>query len=99
MSFLWTCIPTCSPRGTELVTIRAWPNGRFEFSHFSDEELAEGLLAMSIVQYPGGRTELAKRIGKERAKPLGPDGAKGRTSLRYGTSGSVATALASGSLP
>jgi hypothetical protein len=55
--------------GTELVTVRSWPGGPFEFSHFSDEELADGLLAMAIGEYPGDRHELIRRIGKERAKP------------------------------
>lgn len=54
--------------GTELVTVRSWPNGPFEFSHFSDEELADGLLAMSIHEYPNGRDALVKRIGEERVK-------------------------------
>ena len=55
--------------GTELVTVRSWPSGPFEFSHFCDEELADGLLAMAIAEYPGGRDMLIKRIGEERAKP------------------------------
>lgn len=55
--------------GTELVTGVAWPHDPFEFSHFSDDELADGLLRMSIVDYPGGRDALVERIGEERKKP------------------------------
>lgn len=55
--------------GTELVTVVAWPDGPFEFSHFSDDELADGLLRMSIVDYPGGRDVLVERIREERKKP------------------------------
>jgi hypothetical protein len=55
--------------GTELVTVRSWPNGPFEFSHFTDEQLADGLLAMAMSDYPGGRAELVNRINKERARP------------------------------
>lgn len=54
--------------GTELVTVVAWPNGPFEFSHFDDDELADGLLRMSIVAYPGGRAALVNRIVDERKK-------------------------------
>jgi len=44
-------------------------SGPFEFSHFSDEELADGLLAMGISEYPGGRDVLIQRIAEERTKP------------------------------
>ncbi len=63
--------------GSELVTVRSWPDGPFEFSHFSDEELADGLLAMALVDYPDGRDELIKRIGEERAKPPATRNRKG----------------------
>ena len=55
--------------GTETVTIRVWPDGPFEFAHFKDDELADALLEMSTVPYPGGRDALIEEISKERAKP------------------------------
>ncbi|HVC77557.1 MAG TPA: hypothetical protein VND96_13680 [Candidatus Micrarchaeaceae archaeon] len=61
--------PDLLAKGTELVTVRSWPSGPFEFSHFSNEELADGLLAMAIGKYPGRRDELIKRIDEERGKP------------------------------
>lgn len=54
---------------TELVTVRSRLSGPFEFSHFSDEELADGLLAMAIGEYLGDRHGLIRRIGEERVKP------------------------------
>jgi hypothetical protein len=36
-------------------------------AHFTDCELADGLLRMSIVDYPGGRDELIKRTAAENA--------------------------------
>lgn len=55
--------------GSELVTVRTWPSGPFEFAHFDDEELADGLLAMAQREFPGGRPELIKKIAGERVKP------------------------------
>jgi hypothetical protein len=54
---------------TELVSVRSWPNGPFEFSHFTDEELTDGLLAMAEVDYSIDRDQLISQISEERLKP------------------------------
>jgi len=63
--------------GSELVTVRTWPDGPFEFAHFKDEELADGLLAMARREFPGGRPELVNKIAGERVKPHATSKRKG----------------------
>jgi hypothetical protein len=53
---------------TRLVTITVWPKYPFEFAHFRNGELADGLLAIASAPYPGGKEALVARLAVERSK-------------------------------
>jgi hypothetical protein len=52
----------------QLVTIRAWNKYPFEFAHFSDRELADGLIEMAGCLPPQGRAWLLGEVEKERRR-------------------------------
>lgn len=49
-----------------VVEIRAWGKLPFEFAHFKDAELADKMLQIADVPYPGGRHQLITAIHKQR---------------------------------
>ena len=52
----------------QLVTIRAWNKYPFEFAHFSDRELADGLIEMAGCIPPDGRAWLLAEVERERRR-------------------------------
>lgn len=48
----------------EILTWGKWP---FEFAHFTDRQIADGLLVLAGVPYPSGRTDLVARVATVRA--------------------------------
>ena len=54
-------------RDARIVEILTWGKWPFEFAHFTDGQLADGMLALSSVPYPGGRSALVLRIAHVRS--------------------------------
>jgi hypothetical protein len=52
----------------ELVKIRTWSASCYEFTHFTDEELADGIMAIHATINGLTRKQLIKRIASERAR-------------------------------
>jgi hypothetical protein len=53
-------------RGARMVEIITWGQYPFEFAHFTDRQIADGLLALATTTYPGGRMSLIARVVIER---------------------------------
>jgi hypothetical protein len=59
--------PDIYSRQARIVEILTWGKYPFEFAHFSDRQIADGLLALAGAAYPDGRTGLVARVAAERA--------------------------------
>jgi len=55
------------------VEIMTWGDKPFEFAHFTDEELADALLATSTRTHPDGRAKLVQAINLQRTRDPSPD--------------------------
>jgi hypothetical protein len=53
-------------REGRFVEIRTWGRYPFEFAHFTDEQLADAILASTSRQHPGGRAGLISAINRQR---------------------------------
>lgn len=60
--------PDLASAGARLVTVRAWGALPFEFAHFSDQELAVGLIAMAGAGPACGKATLVERLEAERKR-------------------------------
>ena len=56
-----------------VVEIMTWGQYPWEFAHFTDEELADALIALSPTSHPGGRNKLIASINAQRTKDPSPD--------------------------
>ncbi|MFZ0127978.1 MAG: hypothetical protein WAL77_00985 [Candidatus Dormiibacterota bacterium] len=54
-------------RQARVVEIATWGKHPFEFAHFTDRQIADGLLALAGKPYLGGRAALVGRVARERA--------------------------------
>lgn len=52
----------------ELIQIRTWPESCYEFAHFTDEELADGIMAVHTTINGLSREQLVQAIATERAR-------------------------------
>ena len=56
-------------RSAHVVEIRTWGRLPFEFSHFSDRQLAIAILGASSRTHPGGQAALKRALGLQRGSP------------------------------
>jgi len=57
----------------KLITIRTWNSKPFEFAHFTDSELADGIMSSHVVAWPpGGRLALLALLRRERRRKAVP---------------------------
>ena len=54
-------------RGARIVEILTWGQYPFEFAHFNDHQIADGLLSLASTRYLGGRSSLIARVATERS--------------------------------
>lgn len=52
----------------ELVEIRTWSESCYEFTHFTDDELADGIMEVHTTINGLSRSELVQALGKERGR-------------------------------
>lgn len=65
--------PDLCQRSARVVEIVTWgPNRPFEFAHFTDNQLADALLACAAAPYPGGRSALVTAINIQRTRNSAP---------------------------
>jgi hypothetical protein len=60
-------------RLARIVEIRTWGKYPFEFAHFTDEQLADGILSVTTRHHPGGRTALVTAIRQQRTVDPSPN--------------------------
>ena len=63
------CVTNADPNEIdELVKIRTWSASCYEFAHFTDEELADGIMTVHATINGWTRQQLIERIASERAR-------------------------------
>ena len=64
---------TRGPNGARIVEIMTWGKLPFEFAHFTDNQLADGLITLAASGPPGGRSGLIHRIDHQRTVDASPN--------------------------